>query len=232
VEAEKRRLAEAAVHSQLWEMQTRFWQRLLAGYLADQRQTQAGQGGAVYFELGFGAAGLPDDRMDPASRPEPVTIQAGSLKLRLRGKIDRVDGAEGPLLAVDYKTGRVPGGREIVQGRDLQLALYAKALEAMFGRPVAGGAYHDVREHRHRYFTASSHPRAREGEPADYEEQLAHSMEQVAACVGGMRRGRFDALPAHDCPGWCPYRTICHYSDHRARRKGGSAPAGGEGDDE
>jgi hypothetical protein len=34
-----------------------------------------------------------------------------------------------------------------------------------------------------------------------------------------MRDGRFDVLPTHDCPGYCPYRQVCHYADARAELK-------------
>lgn len=54
----------------------------------------------------------------------------------LKGRIDRVDvrrdGDQG-VLVLDYKTGRRPSAKDVVEGRDLQLATYALAL-------VLGGA--------------------------------------------------------------------------------------------
>ena len=40
--------------------------------------------------------------------------------------------------------------------------------------------------------------------------------------------GRFDLAPTHDCPSYCPFRQICHYSPVRAELKG----TGGEDDEE
>ena len=169
-----------------------------------------------YFELGFGVTRYRDEDTDPASRPEPVQIEAGEYQIRLRGKIDRVDliackDAQATL-AVDYKTGQLPTARDMADYHDLQLALYAKALEAMFDMPCAGGAYHDLRNNKHRYFATF---KAKEG----YDELLAGATEAVGLYVGAMREGLFDAIPAGKCSKWCPYRQICQYSQARANRK-------------
>jgi ATP-dependent helicase/nuclease subunit B len=234
VEAERLRLDEAAVHSRLWEVQTRFWRGLLGAYLADQRQRadgEDGDSGAVHFELGFGMSGAAAERTDPHSRGDPVTVRAGETAIRVRGKIDRVD-REGALLAVDYKTGALPTYVSIREGLDLQLALYARMLEAALGEPVHGGAYHDVRNHAHRYFAGFRYVRGRRVEVEEFPEQLDASMQAVARCVRGIRAGRFDALPTHGCLSWCPYRQICHYSRHRARRKAEALAAESGGADD
>ncbi len=231
---EKQRLADRASYSRLWDAQTAYWQRMLGNYLSDQQEASGEQSArSLYFELGFGLPERRDEEADPASRPEQVELEAGEYRIRLRGRIDRVDEivtADGAaLLAVDYKSGRMPTGKDIVAGRDLQLALYAKALEAMFkGTPnrdvlrfgvpdmqCAGGVYHDLRDNKHRYFAAFKVPRQKK----NYEELLAGAMEAVGRYVRAMREGRFDAIPSGKCSKWCPYRQICHYSPARARRK-------------
>lgn len=236
VEAEKARLADHAVYSALWDVQTNFWRRMLDAYLAGQRQAPCGDS-SVYFELGFGVSPRGGERLDPLSTPEPVRIDAGGVTIRLEGKIDRVDrvgGAEGALLAVDYKTGRVPSYKEMTGAHDLQLALYAKALEAIFDSTCAGGAYHDLRKSAHRYFAGFKLYRGERRAEPDYEDKLKFAMRAAGLYVQGMRRGRFDALPEHTCPSYCPYRQICHYSEHRARRKtagGGLSELAREGGD-
>ena len=234
VKAETDRLAKGAVHSRLWAAQTRAWQPMLREYLL-ARQEQAGRSPerVRYFELAFGLPGRRDEQMDPASRPEPVELQAGSHRILLAGKIDRVDriGTDDAarLFAVDYKTGALPSVADILTGHDLQLALYAEALAAMFGEPCAGGAYHDVPNNAVRGASTSKMPRSPKVPPMSYEEWLAASMAATGGYVEAIRAGRFDALPTHGCPRRCPLRQVCHYAEHRARRK---APAGREGGDE
>ncbi len=218
--AEKNRLADRAIYSQLWDAQTAYWQRLLWNYLSDQREAFGKKPAqSLHFELGFGVTRYRDEDTDSASKPEPIELDAGEYQIRLAGKIDRVDlitCEDAPAtLAVDYKTGQLPAARDIIAGRDLQLALYAKALEAMFDIPCAGGAYHDLRNNKHRYFATFKTPKAEEG----YAELLAGAMEAVGLYVGAMREGRFDAIPAGKCSKWCPYRQICQYSQARANRK-------------
>jgi len=229
VEAERRRLAEVAEHSGLWEVQTRYWRSMLREYLAAERDRA--EGGAVYFELGFGMGGAGAERMDPASLGDPVTVRAGEWSIRARGKIDRVDRLEG-LLAVDYKTGAVPSGKSMNEGLDVQLAVYGAVLAEAFGGRVHGGAYHDVRRCSHKYFADFKRTRTRRVDVEDFAGLLAASMRAVGGYVEGMRSGRFDALPRHGCASWCPYRQICHYSRHRAEIKAAAVDeeAGGPGD--
>ena len=118
----------------------------------------------MYFELAFGLAGRRGGQMDQASRPEPVELRAGDHRILLAGKIDRVDrigtGDAAGLLVVDYKTGRLPTAADVLTGHDLQLALYAQAVEAMLGEPCAGGAYHDVPNLRVQEASTSKMPRS------------------------------------------------------------------------
>ncbi len=64
---------------------------------------------------------------------------------RLKGRVDRLDGfAEQDIMIYDYKTGRVPPGKEIREWRNLQLPLYVLALKNrpdLEGREILGGYY-------------------------------------------------------------------------------------------
>ncbi|MGD8842166.1 MAG: PD-(D/E)XK nuclease family protein, partial [Gammaproteobacteria bacterium] len=62
-----------------------------------------------------------------------VEIQAEhdiSARLRLKGRIDRVDQDGGKLAVVDYKTGVPPSSDEVMQGEAVQLPSYALLLES------------------------------------------------------------------------------------------------------
>jgi RecB family exonuclease len=199
----------------------------LLGYLLWARASQGPAARSIHFELGFGleAERLREhaDALDPRSREEPVALDAAGEPVRIRGKIDRVDrvaaGDRTGLLVVDYKTGRLLGARYIDAGRSLQLPLYAAAAEDMLAEESFGGAFHQVAEHKERHFSRLRRPRGQEG---PYDERLAAALATVGRFVAGIRAGRFDALPTHECPSYCPYGQICHYSEARAAVKAGA----------
>jgi ATP-dependent helicase/nuclease subunit B len=103
----------------------------------------------VGFEVTFGSR--PDDD-EPLARAEPVTADLGpGLRLRLRGRIDRIDRlADGSYEVTDYKTGGywpADWAGWFAGGRKLQHALYALAaaelLRAMDpGARVARSGYY------------------------------------------------------------------------------------------
>ncbi len=64
---------------------------------------------------------------------------------RLTGRVDRLDSfADQDIMIYDYKTGRVPQGKEIREGKNLQLPLYVLALKNrpdLEGKEILGGYY-------------------------------------------------------------------------------------------
>jgi CRISPR/Cas system-associated exonuclease Cas4 (RecB family) len=161
------------------------------------------------FELSFG---LPLDRdADPASRAEPVSIDAG---LCLRGSIDLVERSDdGRLRVTDHKTGkeRFRDGAVIDGGRTLQPVLYALALEKLF--PDA-----EVESGRLYYCTAAGNFEERRV-PLDAAARA--SAEAVAKAVGAALDDAFlPAAPDEGACRWCDYRPICGpYEELRAARK-------------
>jgi ATP-dependent helicase/nuclease subunit B len=85
----------------------------------------------------------------PAPNPDAMS------DLEITGKVDRVDLRDGEPLAVsviDYKTGSPPSPRSVIDGRELQIVLYALAVEtgaiawpgAARKRRVVEGAYYRI----------------------------------------------------------------------------------------
>jgi len=197
---------------------------------------------ALRFELSFGVELEADQPHDESSTPEPVTVATSAGEIHLRGRLDRVDrvafdDVEG-LLIVDYKTGRLPSEKDVLEGRNLQMPLYAAAAEALLGSKCVGGAFHRIGSGAgrfERFFAAVTTARglAPYKIDQDYDAKLDAAMETVGQFIRRMAQGRFDALPTHDCPGYCPLRQICQYSPVRAERKTppGDADAGAGDDD-
>jgi ATP-dependent helicase/DNAse subunit B len=222
VSAERERLADQALYSRLWELQTRSWQRMLRTYLLDEVDRAKAQGNRpALFELAFGLRPAQAGRCDTASTPEAVTIKLGGVDVRLHGKIDRVDfiGPEELPQAIDYKTGALPAAGDLAAGRELQLALYASALEQLLKKPCQGGVYHDVEELKKLYLTRDKVSGGR-GREMTYEQAMTTALEAAGRYIQAMAGGRFAVAPAKGCAKYCPYRQVCQYSQARAARKG------------
>ena len=112
------------------------------------------------------------------------------------------------------------------------MPLYAAAVEAILGAECVGGVFHRVGaagSRMERFFAAVTTSRGRDAYKLDatYEDRRRSAIETVGRFVRRMAAGRFDALPTHECPGYCPFRQICHFSPARARIK---TPAADDGE--
>ena len=213
----------------LWKIQKDQMHRQLQEYLLRQQADQSLSPEHLNFELGFAPRIDRRSPLDPASQPEPLTLDTSAGQVLIRGVIDRVDrvcfkDAEA-LLVVDYKTGRLPSAKDILAGRNLQLPIYAAAAERMLGQACFGGAFHRIAEAdaaKDSYFAAMKLHGGKFVPNAKFGEQCKAAMEKVDLFVSAMREGRFDLQPTDKCPSYCPFRQICHYSPARADIK---APA-------
>jgi len=212
----------------LWQIQLEQMRRDLSAYLRSAASRDVLDTTALRFELSFGIELDPDEPHDDRSTAEPVIVATPAGEICLRGRLDRIDyvafdDVEG-LLVVDYKTGRLPTEKDVLAGRNLQMPLYAAAAEAMLGGKCVGGAFHKIGGgggRFERFFAGVRTARGKKRYKVDegYEAKLEAAMETVGRFVRQMAQGRFDALPTHDCPGYCPLRQICRYSPVRAERK-------------
>jgi len=202
-----------------WRIQCERMRKEMSDYLLTFRDKAAPGARSGHFELAFGQR-RGEEPVDPGSSDEPVVLPTPAGRVRLRGKIDRVDWVEtedaAGLLVVDYKTGGLPTQRDMNAGRNLQAPLYAAAAETMLHRECLGGAFHSIARRTAAHFSALAPPR---GDDRTFAERMADAMATAGAFATAMRSGRFDALPTHTCPRWCPYRRICHYAEARADLK-------------
>ena len=161
------------------------------------------------FELAFGLPGR--EAADPASRDEPVALEAG---LALRGSIDLVERhPDGRLRVTDHKTGkdRFPADGVIRGGRVLQPVFYALAAEQLFpDEAVESGRL---------YYCTSTGGFAEREVPLD--EVAREGARAVAESVGQALSEPF--LPAAPDTGecrYCDYRPVCGpYEELRSARK-------------
>jgi ATP-dependent helicase/DNAse subunit B len=204
----------------LWRIQRDQLAEALARYIEQEAACRRLEPTHLHFELAFGF-GPSDgtDPCDPASKPDPVAIETQAGTIQLRGRIDRVDRVRfdgvDALAAVDYKTGSLPGTDDVREGLDLQLPLYALALQALTDREVFGGSMDQVLSGDRRWFAPFRSPRKMQPDWPDLHRRLDQARQRVGQFVEGMAAGRFDLMAASQCAGFCPYRQICHHSPAR-----------------
>jgi ATP-dependent helicase/DNAse subunit B len=116
--------------SPLWEQQRAELLERLADTIVGLAELEGGWR-PLRFEQAFGFHGTP-----------PLILGIGGRRVRLHGYIDRIDINEaGELRVIDYKTGSSHlAARDLVEGRRLQLAVYALAARDALGlgNPIEG----------------------------------------------------------------------------------------------
>jgi hypothetical protein len=195
----------------------------------------------VHFEVRFGKArgDSQKESEDPLSTDAPFELELGDERIKLIGRIDRIDvgairGAK-VFNIIDYKTGEVKSlsAKDVRRGLALQIPLYAMAVEehllAAQGTLAWQADYWWLREagFGNKKATATSGPFAmREltgdglAETAHWRELKASITDRVRQIVHSVRRGEFVVSSQDpDCMGKCPYSGVCRVSQVRSMEK-------------
>ncbi|PKL64680.1 MAG: hypothetical protein CVV32_06245 [Methanomicrobiales archaeon HGW-Methanomicrobiales-3] len=180
------------------------------------------------FEFSFGMPATDSD--DPASSPEPVELAApdGEQKLRIRGRIDRIDiTPSGEFLIWDYKSGsQHPKAKDIAAGTALQLPLYLLAFAQITSSHGIGGGYYKIRrEVEQNIVLADTAVKelviSRVRPTADFTGTIRHSCDCAFAYIDGIRNGRFPLPPEEKCPNtYCDFKRICRFDPYRILETG------------
>jgi RecB family exonuclease len=137
------------------------------------------------FEHGFGD--------DGAFWIEGPDLSGQDTRLRIRGRIDRVDKTDdGALHVVDYKSGMTPSPQSYEDGAALQGPVYMAALRRHVGVAVASAVYLSVRGTR------------RSAEIFWDDPACARAVQMAFSIPARVRAGRFENLAAASC-GWLNY---------------------------
>jgi len=148
-----------------------------------------------YFEQPYGFADQP-----------PLTLSTTAGQIRLHGYIDRLDeNAAGELRLIDYKSSATPiAVRNLIEGRKLQLPLYAAAARQLFKRhPVTAGFY---------WHLGSAKPSGLKLEAFEggIEAAIDMAAQHIGAFVTAIRAGQFAPQPPDGgCPEFCPAARVC-----------------------
>ncbi len=165
-----------------------------------------------YFELAFGFDEMLK-KWDVASTKEPLVIEGGEFPVKIRGVIDRVDRRDDGPIVIDYKGSGASSKAAYLSGSDLQIVLYAVAVNELFAedREVADGFYYPLKSLQQVGRLQFGNPKI----PEIYDTVRQYAIKHVAA----MCRGEFPPDPKDDFCKYCPARGTCRYSEARAERK-------------
>jgi ATP-dependent helicase/DNAse subunit B len=187
----------------------------------------------AYFEVSFGSTRDDGEPIDPASQADEYVLDCNGMRIRLSGRIDRIDVGvvQGQMVfnVLDYKTGssRNHKLKDIAELKSLQLPLYALVVQELIlpdrnAVPWQAGYWH-VRDDgitaRQCLMFSEQTPEGIRSSAA-WAELRERLRERVGRLVSGVRQGEF---PMHcedeDCTGRCPYKTVCRVHAVRSLEK-------------
>jgi len=177
----------------------------------------------IYFEVAFGPKIGSRAEVDVnLSTDKPIQIG----RVKIQGKIDRIDVKGNKFLIYDYKTGRyVPTLDDLDRGIHLQIPIYIKVAEEIFkdrGYEMegVGGVNYIVRGDVRigRVLQKGEGKRSKKIlDEEEYKKKIDLAVEKVNVYVDGIVNGKF-GLTSHDdkiskiCWG-CPFIEICRISE-------------------
>lgn len=195
----------------------------------DWTEATAGRFKFYKLEWGFGIDGvIPGSETLTA----PYRLEEGPVVINILGRVDRVDRDDsGNFTVYDYKLGRGPTAKDLVEMEDLQIPVYLLALEQLHFGPgqAVGGSYLGLRSpsrsnsgiwHRERLGPLLTGKGLLEGE--QWEILLEGVKSELIAAVIGIRSGKFN-LTDGDCPKYCEYRDCCRRLEREVENNGVSA---------
>ena len=166
-----------------------------------------------YFEVTFGRAPRNDE--GDFNVKEPFRLSIGEETFLLTGKIDRIDTSDDMARIIDYKSSGTPPKKNIIYGSDLQLTVYAWALEQHLlpGTKCQDAWYYSVYKNKKQ----DAMLRKKEEEFALRQE---NTKVRIAATIHGIRSGQFPPLPDESLDtSRMPVPIAARYEEWRIKRK-------------
>ncbi|HTM68195.1 MAG TPA: ATP-dependent DNA helicase [Candidatus Binatia bacterium] len=136
-----------------------------------------------------------------ATPPKPLFLEKEfSLKIgehTLKGTIDRIDGTEGGVEIIDYKTGKPKTEDDLDADAKRQLLLYQIAVGRLFGLVPVKLTYHYLKDGTTVSFLGT-------------EKQLAKLEGDAEATFAKIKAGEYAPTPGRHCK-FCDFREICEF---------------------
>ncbi len=192
-------------------------QRRVKRYLRIEHAQEKEQGWKpLHFEVGFGRTAK-EDELEP-SNPRPFIMQRESGPVRFTGRIDRIDRDGGEARLIDYKSGGVPGSGDITRGDNIQLSVYAEAVEAHLlpGSQCTEARFLSVGKTDRREALGIGEKRY------NWPNRVANMHAAIDRAVEGIRSAYFPPERAGNSCFGCGHARACRHEDARISRKTGN----------
>lgn len=148
-----------------------------------------------------------------------LKVQTTKGRVQIRGQIDRIDlNSQGEYVLYDYKTGSTPSVQDMIQGKDLQIAIYLLAAQGLLkDTRNVGVAYYSLKDAKLvGIFHLDTYKQllVNKGKGCLPEDQFAvlveNLRETIVGYLEGIFRGDFPIAPASTkiCH-YCPYQGLC-----------------------
>lgn len=189
-----------------------------------------------YFEVSFG---LKEEYQEAGTLnySEPLIIRAVNaneepVNIKFAGKIDRIDLTQDGkyMIIYDYKLGGRSGFSEIENGLDLQLPIYVKAAQMIFGPEIKilGAGYFSLlkcdrksgmwQNGKDDLIPVSKRSKSYLDSEC-WSKMLTLTDEYILAYLQQIRTGVFRVLPRRPCPEYCEFKAICRFQATRISLK-------------
>lgn len=170
----------------------------------------------LHFEVGFGRAAKADEA-EP-SNPQPFIMQRENGPVRFTGIIDRIDRDGSQARLIDYKSGGVPGSGDITRGDNIQLSVYAEAVEQHLipGSQCTEARYLSVGKTDRREALGIGEKRW------NWPTRVENMHAAIDRAVEGIRSAYFPPERAGSSCFGCGHARACRHEDARIARKLGS----------
>ncbi len=187
----------------------------LSIYLASERDTKdSSSWKPSYFEAAFGR--VKGDYDEPISTHVPFELKTEIGRVLFSGRIDRIDINGNSARIIDYKSGGLPAQKDVCEGRDIQLVLYALALEGLL--------LTDAKCESAFYVSIGKNKRAevlkRNAKKNDWDMRRDATLTTVEESVTAIRQGHFPPSPsAKKACEYCAFGSICRHQAARIENK-------------
>jgi len=184
---------------------------ILGRYLSIERAREESEWKPSHFEVAFGNTRAAS--RDALDITEPFALDTEAGPVLFSGRIDRIDHCQEAVRIIDYKSSVAVTRKDIMEGRSVQLSIYAIALEEFLMKGTAC---------REAFFLTVGREKRLEAlgcAKNEWEARQQVARDAVAISVAAVRRGYFPPVPNGDVCRYCAAGRACRYEPGRIERK-------------